>query len=87
MPGILTLAEMGDLAALIAPRPFRAINGEQDPIFPAWAGREQFETVRRAYELHGATEACSLAVHPGGHAYHHQLSQEWFARWLVPSQI
>lgn len=82
VPGILALAEMGDLAALIAPRPFRAINGENDPIFPVQAAASQFETVKRAYALHDALDACSLAIHPGAHAYHHQLSQDWFSKWL-----
>jgi len=82
VPGILTFAEMGDLAALVAPRPFRAINGENDPIYPAVAARQQFETVARAYALNDATDQCSLAIHSGAHAYHHQLAQDWFSKWL-----
>lgn len=82
VPGILEWAEMGDLAALIAPRPVRFISGEADDIFPTGAAREQFETVLRAYELLGAKDACSHAVHPDGHRYDHALSQEWFGRWL-----
>ncbi|MHC4981731.1 MAG: alpha/beta hydrolase family protein [Planctomycetota bacterium] len=82
VPGILNLSEMGDLAALIAPRPFRVIAGEQDDIFPIAAVREQFETVRRAYALLGAEEKCSLAVHPGPHSYNHAMCHEWLAKWL-----
>jgi dienelactone hydrolase len=82
VPGILGLAEMGDLAALIAPRPFRAIAGEHDDIFPVAAVREQFETVRKAYRLLGAEDRCSLAVHGGPHAYNHALAHEWLAEWL-----
>lgn len=82
VPGILSLAEMGDLAALVAPRPFRAVNGETDPIFPVRAARQQFATVERAYSLLDMPDRCSLAVHPGAHAYNHRLSQEWFAQWL-----
>jgi len=82
VPGILQWAEMGDLAALIAPRPLRFINGEQDEIYPIEAARAQFETVRRAYALHGARDRCSLAVHPDDHRYDQALSQEWFALWL-----
>jgi hypothetical protein len=66
VPGILTLAEMGDIAALIAPRPFCALNGEQDEIYPVEYVHEQFATVRRAYELHVAIHACKLSIHPGG---------------------
>lgn len=82
VPGLLTLAEMGDIAALIAPRPFCAIQGVNDPLYPIVGGREQFETVRRAYALHGAEDRCQLAEHPGAHAYNHALSQAWFVRWL-----
>ena len=82
VPGIVQYAEMGDLAALIAPRAFRAIAGEQDGIFPVDAVREQFETVRRAYALVGEKEKCSLAIHPGPHAYNHASSHEWFGTWL-----
>ena len=82
VPGVLQYAEMGDLAALIAPRPFRAIAGEHDPIYPLEGTLEQFETVRRAYALLDAEDRCSLAVHPGEHAYNIAFSREWFGQWL-----
>ncbi len=82
VPGILEYAEMGDLGALIAPRPFRAINGEHDPIYPIEGTRQQFPTVQHVYDLLGAGECCSLAVHPGEHRFDHALSLEWFERWL-----
>jgi hypothetical protein len=82
VPRILEYAEMGDLAALIAPRPLRFINGEKDPIFPIASTREQFETVRTAYRLLGAEDHLSLTPHPGEHAYHHGFSREWLDQWL-----
>lgn len=82
VPGILELAEMGDLAALIAPRPFRAIVGERDPIFPLAGVRQEFETLKRAYKLWDAEDRVSLTVHPGEHAYNHAMSHEWFGQWL-----
>jgi hypothetical protein len=82
VPNILSAVEMGDLAALIAPRPFRALNGEADDLFPVQAARGQFASIERAYTLLDAADRCSLAIHPGAHAYHHQFSQEWFSRWL-----
>jgi dienelactone hydrolase len=78
VPGILKFAEMGDMAALLVPRPVRFINGENDPIFPVEAAHKQFETVRRAYELFNADDNVSLRMHPGEHAYHHNFSREWF---------
>ena len=83
VPHILELAEMGDIAALIAPRPFCAINGEQDEIYPVVYARQQFETVRRAYELHNMSHACQLSVHSGGHAYNNQVSRDWFSEWMT----
>jgi hypothetical protein len=85
VPGILELGEMGDLAALLAPRPFCALNGRADGLFPVGAAGEQFEIVRRAYALHGAEEACRLAIHPGAHVYHHALARDWFGRWMAPT--
>jgi dienelactone hydrolase len=82
IPGILTMGEMGDLAALLAPRPFCAVNGEADPLFPAAAAKREFETVRRAYAAQNAEAACRLALHPGGHVYHCELGRSWLDRWL-----
>jgi len=82
VPGILELAEMGDVAALIAPRPFCVIHGKKDEIFPVAFAHEQFETVRRAYELHNASNACKLNIHSGGHAYNNSISQRWFSEWM-----
>lgn len=82
VPGILTLAEMGDLASLIAPRPFCAINGQKDEIFPIEAAAAQFKTVRQAYDLHNAASACQLSIHPGGHAYNNTMSRAWFENYI-----
>jgi dienelactone hydrolase len=79
---LLKLAEMGDIAALIAPRPFCAINGEKDDIYPVKFAHEQFETVRRAYKLHNADHACKLNIHPGEHGYNNAMSQSWFLKWM-----
>jgi len=83
VPHLLEFAEMGDIAALITPRPFCAINGEQDEIYPLAYARQQFEVVRRAYELHKMGHACQLKIHSGGHAYHNQVSRDWFSEWLT----
>ena len=82
VPGILELAEMGELAALLAPRPMCVIAGERDPIFPIAAVHEQYATAQRAWALAGAPDRLSLAVHPGEHAYHHASSHDCFRRWL-----
>ncbi len=81
LPGVLTMAEMGDIGALLAPRPFAVVHGEADPIFPVSATRSQFETVARAYSLLGRDDACSLLVHPGAHRYDFPSSEAWLERW------
>ena len=73
---------MGDIASLIAPRPFCALNSEKDDIYPVTFAREQFETVRKAYELNNASDACQLRTHSGGDAYINQASWNWFGKWL-----
>lgn len=82
VPGILALGEMGDIAALIAPRPLCFVNGRYDPIFPIEGTIEQFATVKRAYEENGRAAACQLSIHTGEHAYHIPTSQAWFESWL-----
>ncbi|MDX1994466.1 MAG: alpha/beta hydrolase family protein [bacterium] len=82
IPDLLSAAEMGDVAAMFAPKPLRFINGEHDPLFPVEATRQEYETVRRAYAIFAAEDRCSLAVHPGGHAYNHALSHACFKDWL-----
>jgi hypothetical protein len=86
VPGILELAEIGDIAALIAPRSFCAIIGAiiggKDEIYPVAFAREQFETVCKAYELNNVGYACQLSVHSGGHAYNNQISRDWFREWM-----
>lgn len=39
VPGLLSLGEMGDWAALMAPRPFCIVHGQQDAIFPIEAAQ------------------------------------------------
>lgn len=51
VPGILAWAEMGDLAALVAPRPLRAVNGQRDPIFLIDAARERFDALQHTYDV------------------------------------
>jgi len=82
VPGILSLGEMGDLAALIAPRPLCLLNGEQDSIFPAAHARTEFNTVQKAYALVGQPDAAILNIHSGEHVYNNKKSIDWFSKWL-----
>ncbi|HSQ39658.1 MAG TPA: alpha/beta hydrolase family protein [Anaerolineales bacterium] len=54
VPGMMTVAEMYDVAGLIAPRPFLAVAGREDPIFPYAGVTEAFARLRHIYDIAGA---------------------------------
>jgi dienelactone hydrolase len=85
IPGILRCAEMGDVAALIAPRPVMFVNGRRDPATSP-AARGSFAIVRQVYRLLGATRRAKL-IEPEemGHYFDNQLAIGWFHRWLMDS--
>ncbi len=77
VPGLGQELDSGDVAAMIAPRSLCIVNGEEDPIFPIEAAREQFETVQGAYDACDAPDACRFAIQPGGHRYHVAVCVDW----------
>lgn len=70
VPGILRLGEMWDIAGLIAPRPFLAVSGRDDPLFPIAAVQASYERLREIYGVFGAEGNCRLSVGEGGHRYY-----------------
>jgi dienelactone hydrolase len=70
VPGILRLGEMYDVAGLIVPRPFCAIAGQDDTIFPIEHVRRAYEALRRVYEVAGVPERCELFIGHEGHRYY-----------------
>jgi len=82
VPGILKYAEMGDIAALIAPRPLLVEAGKRDTGFPVSGALEGYGLARRAYTFLGADERCDLDVFDGGHAFGGRKALPWMARWL-----
>ncbi len=74
IPGIAKHFDMGDLCALIAPRPLVIIAAEQDTSFPLKEAREQFVFTRRLYAAFSAESACRLIAAPGGHRYYARLA-------------
>ena len=70
VPGLSRRAEMYDVAALIAPRPFLAVSGRQDPIFPIQATQYAYERLKEAYAVFGREEFCALSIGEGGHRYY-----------------
>lgn len=70
VPGILRLGEMSDVAGLIAPRPFCAISGKDDPIFPIAEARRAFDDLKKIYTVAGVPENCEHYVGHAGHRYY-----------------
>ena len=70
VPGMLRLGEMHDVAGLIAPRPFLAVAGRDDPIFPAAHTRAAFEQLADIYDAAGDRDRCELYIGSGGHRYY-----------------
>ena len=83
VPGILHYAEMGDVAALIAPRPVIYVNGQRDPSSSA-AARESFATVSHMYRFLGAPRRAKL-IEPVDMVYYfdNELAIGWFRQWLA----
>jgi len=70
VPGILRLGEMSDVAGLTAPRPFCAIAGKEDTIFPIEHVQKAFAELKHIYTVAGVPENCQLYVGEGGHQYY-----------------
>ena len=86
VPGIMAAAEMYDVAGLTAPRPFLAVAGREDPIFPYPAVQEAFAKLHRVYEVAGVPERCRLYTGAGGHRYYKEdvwpFVRRAFAEWV-----
>ena len=70
VPGILRLGEMHDIAGLIAPRPFLAVAGRDDPIFPVAHTQAAFAQLAKIYAAASVPDRCELYVGDGGHRYY-----------------
>ncbi|WP_247002402.1 alpha/beta hydrolase [Halosolutus gelatinilyticus] len=70
LPGVLDLGEMPDVAGLVAPRPFVAVAGRDDHLFPVAGVRRAFDRLAEIYEAAGAPDRCELVVRDGGHRYY-----------------
>jgi dienelactone hydrolase len=74
VPGIRLVAEMGDVAGLIAPRPLIVVNGQKDEIFPIEPAKREFEHVRKIYRNAGSPECCEMVIGPEGHDFYADLA-------------
>ena len=64
--------DMGDLGAMIAPRPFYIESGRNDPLNGSRGIEnvlEQVEITKKAYTLLNAEEKLVHRIHEGGHVF------------------
>ena len=83
IPGILNLCEAGEIAGLVAPRPFCAVNGLYDELFPIKAAREAFLVAKKIYAAAGSPDNCELYEGDGGHRYYKKGAWDFIFRHLV----
>jgi len=85
VPHLFETIDMGDLAALVAPRPLLIETGTQDPLNGADGVknvRPQVRIAARAYRLLDAGKNLQHDVFEGGHRWHGIRSVPWLVRQL-----
>ncbi len=74
IPGIYTLADMPDLAGLIAPRQLLIVAGKEDHLAPIESVHNGVETAGIVYEAAGTPDHIQLVVGDGGHQFYPEIS-------------
>lgn len=83
VPGLLRHGGVGRVLGLAAPRPFLALAGGEDPIFPLAGVRATVRAARGPYAR--AKDCLRLRVFPGGHGFSAAMraaAYAWFDHWL-----
>jgi dienelactone hydrolase len=83
VPGLGRLADSGDIAALIAPRPLLIQAGTRDPLFPIAATRSAVRMLARCYALLGAGRSLETDIFAGGHQFRGRPFWAFFHRHLA----
>lgn len=85
VPHLWELADMGDIGALIAPRPLFIETGDQDPLNGASGVanvRAQVEITRQAYTLFDAADTLVHHIFPGEHMWCGVQALPWLKKRL-----
>jgi dienelactone hydrolase len=86
VPHLWENADMGDVAALIAPRPLLFESARGDPLNgPRGIDNvlEQYAVTQHAYAVAGASDRLAIDVFEGGHMWHGVAAFDWLDRWLL----
>ncbi|HID07044.1 MAG TPA: acetylxylan esterase [Armatimonadetes bacterium] len=84
--GILQYGDLGEVGALIAPRPLCIEAGRRDEGFPIEKTREAVAVVRKAYAVSNADERFIYDEFDGGHQWHGNTSIAFLQQWLPPTE-
>ena len=85
IPHLWEAADMGDVAALIAPRPLLIETARQDPLNgPRGMANvfEQYAVTAQASKLLDAPARLTHDTFDGGHVWHGTVAFDWLDRWL-----
>ena len=74
LPGLLKVADMPDLAGLVAPRHLILVAGKKDHIARFDGVQKGYETARRAFEQAGCPNRVVLLAAEGGHQFYPELA-------------
>jgi hypothetical protein len=89
VPHLYEYVDMGDIAALIAPRPLLVETGSKDPLNGA-SGLDnvysQMDIIRAAYRLLGAESRLAHDVFEGDHRWHGVQAIPWMKQFLAESE-
>lgn len=80
VPRLGKYMDMGELAAVIAPRYLIVVNGKEDPIFPDKGVREVYDIIEKIYKKAGAEGNCALATGQNAHQYYENETWDTFDR-------
>ena len=85
VPHLYELADIGDVAGLIAPRPLLIETGDQDPLNGASGMKNvttQLKMTRKAYRTLGVDASLRHHVFPGGHKWSGVEAIPWVKQWV-----
>jgi cephalosporin-C deacetylase-like acetyl esterase len=85
IPGVMSYAEMSDIASLFIPKPYMILSGRQDKIFPIAAARQVAAKVLHNYQLAGIADHFRFVEFDEDHGYQASLRQAaygWLKYWL-----
>ena len=87
VPDLLSVGDMEDVLAAVAPRPLLVTHGTADRIFPPDSVRDLVDVVSGAYADAGAPDRFETLFFDGGHEFPADVrssAYDWLDRWLDP---